>query len=200
MNEQETKSALLSAASYFNAQSEGYKSWGHVNVLQAALKFSPTGFLVTDEKKQLIDITVNDIRSGSATDTLPKQIFADRKKVSAILITRQQYASQLKEEVPAILDDQAQLLGVSIRIAANENGIVKALSGRYAAILPNGNSVCIGHSLEDAYVAAQLLEKTAKTFIEAKHIGGAKAINKIEAWFMQQYYLFKYSKEAVKNK
>lgn len=200
MNEQETKSALLSAASYFNAQSEGYKSWGHVNVLQAALKFSPTGFLVTNEKKQLQDIMLNDIRSGTTTDTLLQQIFADRKKISAILITRQQYASQLKEEVPAILDDQAQLLGVSIRIAANETSIVKALSGRYAAILPNGNSVCIGNSLEDAYVAAQLLEKTAKTFIEAKHIGGAKAINKIEAWFMQQYYLFKYSKEAVKNR
>ncbi len=200
MNEQETKSALLSAASYFNAQSEGYKSWGHVNVLQAALKFSPTGFLVTNEKKQLQDIMLNDIRSGTTTDTLLQQIFADRKKVSAVLITRQQYASQLKEDVPAILDDQAQLLGVSIRIAANEKGIVKALSGRYTAILPNGNSVCIGNSLEDAYVAAQLLEKTAKTFIEAKHIGGAKAINKIEAWFMQQYYLFKYSKEAVKNR
>ena len=200
MNEQETKSALLSAASYFNAQSEGYKSWGHVNVLQAALKFSPTGFLVTNEKKQLQGIMLNDIRSGTTTDTLLQQIFADRKKVSAVLITRQQYASQLKEDVPAILDDQAQLLGVSIRIAANEKGIVKALSGRYAAILPNGNSVCIGNSLEDAYVAAQLLEKTAKTFIEAKHIGGAKAINKIEAWFMQQYYLFKYSKEAVKNR
>lgn len=200
MNKQEIQSALLSAAGYFNAQSEGYKSWGHVNVLQAALRTNSTGFLVTDEKKQLPDITVNDIRSGSSADTLLQPIFANRKKVSAILITRQQYASQLTEEVPAILDDQAQLLGVSIRIAANENGIVKALSGRYAAILPNGNSVCIGHSLEDAYVAAQLLEKTAKTFIEAKHIGGAKAINKIEAWFMQQYYLFKYSKEAVKNK
>jgi ribulose-5-phosphate 4-epimerase/fuculose-1-phosphate aldolase len=200
MNSQEAKNALLAAADYFNTQSEGYKSWGHVKVLKAALRLQPTGFLFTDANKNMENITAGDIRSGSASDTLLQQIFTYRKKVDAILITRQQYASKLKEEVPAILDDQAQLLGVSIRIAANENGIVKALSGRYAAILPDGNSICIGNSIEDAYVAAQLLEKTAKTFIEAKHIGGAKAINKIEAWFMQQYYLFKYSKEAVKNR
>lgn len=199
MNEQQAQTALLSAPAWFNAQGEGYKSWGHVAVLQAAIRIEANRFLATNVNKQLPDITASDIQPGANTGLL-HQIFADRKKVSAILITRQQYASQLKEEVPAILDDQAQLLGVSIRIASNENGIVKALSGRYAAILPNGDSVCIGSSLEDAYVAAQLLEKTAKTFIEAKHIGGAKAINKIEAWFMQQYYLFKYSKEAVKNR
>lgn len=200
MTEEQAKAALLSAPAYIKTQSEGYKSWGHVVVLQAALRTGAATFLFTSEQKALDEITASDLQTGSFTETILGQIFADRKKVGAILITSQQYASQLKEEVPAILDDQAQLLGVSIRIAATNPGIVKALSGRYAAILPDGRSVCIGPTLDDAYVAAQLLEKTAKVFIEAKHIGGAKAINKIEAWFMQQYYLFKYSKEAVKNR
>jgi len=111
----------------------------------------------------------------------------------------QQYASQVKEEIPAILDDQAQLLGVTVRIS-NPREIAFGLKGRFATILSDGKSVCIGSSIDDAYVAAQLLEKTSKVFLEAKYLGGAKPINKIEAWFMQQYYLLKYSKEAVKNK
>ncbi|MEZ5054700.1 MAG: hypothetical protein R2807_08095, partial [Chitinophagales bacterium] len=71
---------------------------------------------------------------------------------------------------------------------------------RYAAILPNGDSICLGIHLDDAYVAAQLLEKTSKAFVEAKYLGGAKSINRIEAWLMQQFYQLKYSKEAKKNK
>jgi ribulose-5-phosphate 4-epimerase/fuculose-1-phosphate aldolase len=115
-------------------------------------------------------------------------------------VTQQQYAAQVKEEIPPILDDQAQLLGVTVRIAKTDADLLKALSGRYAAIGSNGISTCIGSSIEDAYVAAQLLEKTAKVFVEAKALGGAIPINRIEAWFMQQYYQLKYSKEAGKNK
>lgn len=199
MNVEAAKNSLLNASPYFKAQSEGYKSWGSVSVLQIAVRISATEFLVTDANKSLEKITVDDIRLESSP-TIFHQIFSCRKKINTILITQQEYASQLQEEVPAILDDQAQLLGVSIRLAKNKGQIAKALSGRYAAILPDGKSICIGTSLDDAYVAAQLLEKTSKVFIEAKHIGGAKAINKIEAWLMQQYYQFKYSKEAVKNR
>lgn len=120
--------------------------------------------------------------------------------MQVVLIIQQEYAAQVKEEIPAILDDQAQLLGISIRVAKNDDDIVHALNGRFAAVLLNGSSICLGASLEDAYVAAQLLEKTSKAFIEAKYLGGAKSINKIEAWLMQKFYQFKYSKEASKNK
>ena len=200
MNKQEAINSLLGANDFFTTQSQGYKSWGNVNVLQVALRISATEFLVTDASKRLEEITPADIQLQTSSATTFGQIFSSQKKINTILITQQEYASQLTEEVPAILDDQAQLLGVSIRLAKNESQITKALSGRYAAILPNKNSICIGTSIDDAYVAAQLLEKTSKVFIEAKHLGGAKAINKIEAWLMQQYYQFKYSKEAVKNR
>lgn len=92
------------------------------------------------------------------------------------------------------------MLGVSVRVMQNEKKILSALSGRYATILGSGNSLCLGNTLDDAYVAAQLLEKTAKAFVLGKALGGAKSINKIEAWLMQQFYLLKYSKAAEKNK
>jgi hypothetical protein len=45
-----------------------------------------------------------------------------------------------------------------------------------------------------------LLGKTSKDFVEAAYLGGAKSINRIEAWLMHKFYMLKYSKEAQKNK
>ena len=196
----EAINSLLNAHHYFETQGSGYKNWGRVNVLQIALQVSPTEFLLTDGNKTLQQLTKAEIQSVSSSASLFQQIFSKRKRIGCILITKQQYASQLMVDVPAILDDQAQLLGVSIRIAKSENDILRALNSRFAAILPDGRSICIGATMDEAYVAAQLLEKTSKVFIEAKHIGGAVPINKIEAWLMQQYYQLKYSRESVKNR
>ena len=200
MTIEKATSQLLNAHVFFEAQGAGYKSWGHVEVLQIALRISENSYLLTNEKKSLNELSKEDVQLMSSTTSFFHQIFSTRKNINTILITNQQFASQVQEEIPAILDDQAQLLGISIRISKSGENVRKSLSGRYAAILPGGTSICIGSSLDDAYVAAQLLEKTSKVFLEAKYLGGAKPINKIEAWFMQQYYQFKYSKEAVKNR
>lgn len=199
MNKQTAIQSLLNAHKYFDAQSEGYKSWGKVEVLQIAMRLDDNSILFTNNKIALNQLTENDILIDDDKNSLLNSIFKKRKKVNVILITRQEYASQIKEEIPPILDDQAQLLGVSVKVANEERKIVSKLAGRYAVVLDCGNSICLGTSIEDAYVAAQLLEKTSKAFIEAKYLGGAKPINRIEAWLMQQFYLLKYSKEAKKN-
>lgn len=196
----EATAAILTAAAYFEHHGAGYQNWGRVDVLQIAIKISDTEFLLSDETKPLQAIAKNDIHLVNDPKNIFQQIFKDRKNVQVILITQQQYAGQITSEIPPILDDQAQLLGVSVRVAHSESGVLKALSGRFAAIIPGGKSICLGAGVDEAYVAAQLLEKAAKTFIEAKALGGAKPINRIEAWLMQQYYQFKYSKEASKNR
>lgn len=199
MNKQEAIQVLLKAADFFEQQSAGYKSWGKVEVLQIAMRLDNNEIITTPKNKALSSLTAQDIVVAD-TDTVFSKIFSKRKKVQVILITQQEFASQVKEEIPPILDDQAQLLGVTVRIAKNDDDIIDSLNGRFASVLLNGNSICLGNSIDDAYVAAQLLEKTSKAFVLAKYLGGAKSINKIEAWLMQQFYQFKYSKEAKKNK
>jgi len=200
MIKQDGINSLVNAAAFFDKQGSGYKSWGKVSVLQAAIKVDSNSYLITDEKLPLENATAQNIQLVNTSTGLFSQLFGKRKEIQIILITKQQYASQVRTEIPAILDDQAQLLGVSVRIAKSSADIMNALSGRFAAILPDGKSICVGGSMDDAYVAAQLLEKTSKVFIEAEVLGGAKPINKIEAWVMQKYYQYKYSKEANKNK
>lgn len=198
---QSIRQELLQSAAYFETVSSGYKSWGRVEVLQVAIRVDKGSYICTSIGKDLANNESDDlqVKSISAGDILGS-IFANRKKINVILITSQEYASQVKETIPPILDDQAQLLGVTVRIARNDKDVINALSGRFAAILPDGKSICLGSNLEESYVAAQLLEKTSKAFIEAKVLGGAKPINKIEAWLMQQFFLLKYSKEASKNR
>ncbi len=191
---------ILGAHDFFLQQSAGYKSWGKVEVLQIAIRIEGNAYIINNENSDFSNLNKDDFQSILLSENWIGSIFLKRKNINYILITKQEFATQIKEEIPPILDDQAQLLGVTIRVAKDNNGIVKAIKSRFAAVLQNGKSICIGNTLEDAYVAAQLLEKTSKAFIEAKFLGGAKSINKIEAWVMQQFYQFKYSKEALKNK
>jgi L-fuculose-phosphate aldolase len=199
MNKQEAIQLLLKTANFFEQQSAGYKSWGKVEVLQIAMRLDNNEIITTPKNRALSSLTAQDIVTAN-NNSVFSTIFSKRKKVQVVLITNQEFASQVKEEIPPILDDQAQLLGVTVRIAKNDDDIIESLNGRFASILLNGNSICLGSSIDDAYVAAQLLEKTSKAFVLAKYLGGAKSINKIEAWLMQQFYQFKYSKEAKKNK
>lgn len=142
---------------------------------------------------------------------LHTEIYKTRKEINAVIHTHQMNASTVaaaRREIPPILDDQAQLLGPSVRVAPYAlpstkkivKVTVKALKGRKAALMANHGAVCIGRDLDEAFVCCQVLEKAAKAFIEAEFLGGAKSINKFEAWVMHKYYIMKYSKEAKTNK
>ena len=139
------------------------------------------------------------------------ELYKTRKEINAVIHTHQPHASTVaaaRREVPPILDDQTQIIGPSVRCAdyarPNTKKIVKttvkALKGRYAALMANHGAITLGRTMEEAIVAALVLEKTCKAFIQAEFIGGAKSINKIEAWMMHKVYLFMYSRKKEENK
>ncbi len=138
------------------------------------------------------------------------EIYKSRKKVHAVIHTHQQNASTVaaaRVEIPPILDDMAQILGPTIRVANYAlpgtkkivKETIKALKGRNAALMANHGAVVVGGDLEEAFVAAEVLEKVAKSFIEASFLAEVKGINKFEAWLMHQYYIRKYSKQKNKK-
>lgn len=197
----EAQQLILGAHDYFEKNIAGYKTWGQVDFLQIAVRIDDRKILVSHPNKSLSEQSINDFQILPLKgESYFQKIFFWRWKIQIILLTRQEYASQVTETIPPILDDQAQLLGVNIKIAQNPIDALFKIFGRYAVNLSNGNTLCIGNTLEDAFVASQLVEKTSKAWVLGKYLGGAKSINIIEAWAMQQFYLLKYSKEAVKNK
>jgi L-fuculose-phosphate aldolase len=145
------------------------------------------------------------IHKPSSEMKLHGEIYKTRKKINAVIHTHQQNASTVaaaRREIPPILDDMAQILGPSVRIADYAlpgtkkivKATLKALKGRKAALMANHGAVVVGNDLEEAFIAAEVLEKTAKAFIEASFLGEAKSINKFEAWYMHQYFIKKYGK------
>ena len=150
MTKTQTIQQLLNAAEYFEQQSAGYKSWGKVEVLQIAMRLDNNEIVSTPNNKSISSLTTEDIITEN-TNAVFSKIFSKRKKVQVVLITQQEFASKVKEEIPPILDDQAQLLGVTVRIAKNEDDILHALNGRFAAVLLDGKSICLGNSIDDAH-------------------------------------------------
>ena len=86
MNKQEAINSLLAANDFFTTQSQGYKSWGNVNVVQVAVRISATEFVVTYAGKFSAKITVDDIQLQPISKDVFSQIFTSRKKINTILL------------------------------------------------------------------------------------------------------------------
>jgi L-fuculose-phosphate aldolase len=195
------------------------RTWGNISI-----RVDENHMLITPSGRNYEDLTPGDIvlvnyhtskHDGdirpSSEKELHCEIYRTRKTTHAIIHTHQMNASTVaaaRREVPPILDDMAQIIGPSVRVAEYAlpstkkitKKTVRALKGRNAALMANHGAVCVGRDLEEAFVVCQVLEKACKAFIEAEFLGGAKSINKIEAHLMRQIYLKKYSREADKNK
>jgi L-fuculose-phosphate aldolase len=194
------------------------RTWGNVSI-----RVDDSVMVITPSGRNYEELTVEDIVTVNYHDyryeghvkpsseyKLHGEIYKSRRKVHAVIHTHQMNASTVaaaRREIPPILDDMVQIIGPSVRVAdyalPSTKKIVaktlKALKGRNAALMANHGAVCVGQDLDEAFAVCEVLEKASKAFIEAEFLGGAKSINKFEAWFMHQYYLKKYSKEKDKN-
>jgi len=194
------------------------RTWGNISIKvnDSEMLVTPSGKFyeeVTPQDMVLVNFRTNEYKSEikpSSEFKMHSGIYNDRKDVNAIIHTHQMNASTCaaaRREVPPVLDDLAQIIGPSVRVAEyalpSTNKIVKAtvkaLKGRNAALMANHGAVCVGRDLDEAFVVCEVLEKGCKAFIEAEFLGGAKHINKFEAWAMHQFYLKKYSQIAKKK-
>lgn len=195
------------------------RTWGNVSI-----RVDNYHMLITPSGRKYEDLTPNDIVmvnfmtseyegdiKPSSEYKLHAEIYKTRSEINAVIHTHQMNASTCaaaRREVPAILDDLAQIIGPSVRVAPYAlpstkkitKVTIKALKGRMAALMANHGAVCIGRDIDEAFVVCQVLEKGCKAFIEAEFLGGAKGINKFEAILMHQIYLKKYSAQDKKNR
>ena len=156
----------------------------------------------------LRDQAHEDCARPSSEMGLHVEIYRTRPEIGAVVHMHSANASTVaaaRREVPPILDDMAQILGPSVRVAEYAlpstkklaRTTVRALAGRNAALLANHGAVCVGRDMEEAFVACEILEKSCRAFIESEFLGGAVPINGIEARIMHEYYLRKYSKRKA---
>lgn len=189
-------------------------TWGNISIRvdENTMVITPSGKDYQNAKPE--DMPVVDLNTKkwegkykpSSERKLHIEIYKKRKDINAILHTHSMNASTVaaaRREVPPILDDMVQIIGPTIRVAKYAlpttkkivKETVKALKGRYGALMANHGAITLGRNIDEAFTAAFVLEKACKAFIEAEFMGGAKSINKFEAYLMHQFYLRKYSKQ-----
>lgn len=219
MNYLEERQHVVAAGRRLLAEGLVARTWGNVSVrvAKAQMVITPSGRAYQELTAE--DIVLVDCQTGEAEGRLRpssewklhSEIYRTRAEVNAVIHTHQMNASTVaaaRREVPPILDDMAQIIGPSVRVAAYAlpttgkivRSTVRALRGRMAALMANHGAVCVGRDLEEAFVVCQVLEKACRAFIEAEFLGGAKSIGFIDAFLMHQFYLRKYSQLDRKNR
>lgn len=213
------KKEIIKAGKHLLAEGLVMRTWGNVSIRldETYMIITPSGRAYeTLTEKDIILVNYHNLKykgkiKPSSEKDLHCEIYRTRKEINAVIHTHQLNASIVAatgREIPPILDDQAQILGISVRVAkyapsASDKitkNTVKALKNRMAALMANHGAVCIGRDLDEAFVACQILEKTSKAFIDSEILGGAKSIGKKEAKRLHHDYLENYSIQLTENK
>lgn len=161
------------------------------------------------------DKVVIDFSTGKAVNNRPVcaaaklhfAIYRAREDVNVISGSALPYtvsASEKFSNVKPLLDDFAQIIGVSARTAAGHEGgearVVKALKGRNAVLIKGMGALCCTDNANDAAAVEMVMEKGCMAYLSAAAHNKIKPIAPIECLLMRVVYKLKYAKKAQKNK
>lgn len=158
---------------------------------------------ITDEDFFKLKILDNAKKIASEYDERTADIFSivTSKNKNVLIATKPKFAStvsKLKQEVPPILDDMAQIVGPSLRYADSYGEVLSKLKGNRACVLlPKGYLLATGRSLDEVVTATLVGEKACYCWIKAEQLGGAVPIKNFEAVVMRIIYQKKYSKKNL---
>ncbi|MDO4178311.1 MAG: class II aldolase/adducin family protein [Phascolarctobacterium sp.] len=187
-------------------------SWGNISarVNDEYIAITPSGTMYNKLTKDMIVISNMEGETqgkGIPSSELPMHlaIYKAYPEVQAIVHTHSPYSSAiatLQRNIPAIMDDQVSILGGKVRCAkyamsgSEELGenTVKALKNRNACLWANHGAVCVGQSMDEAFMCAEILEKTAQIYLLASPLGRPVEINEEAQKHLRDFYLNKYSK------
>lgn len=170
---------------------------------------TPSGVPYDDSRP--VDMVAVDLQDGShsgrlkpSTETLlHTAIYRRRPDVAAIVHTHSPYAAVFavnRLELPAVLEEMAQLVGESVRVAPYAapgsaglaEGAVDTLQGGAAVLLANHGLVGVGNTLKGALTVCQVVEKSAQVFLWARLTGTPFLLEKQTARELRQEFLLNY--------
>ena len=139
----------------------------------------PEDVAVVDPEGKLI--------SGRRKPTIEKdlhlELYRTRPEVNAIIHTHpvgSQVFAVLRRDIPPIIDEAAQVLGGTVRVAEYAlpgtrelaRNVSAAMTGRVrACLMANHGAVCVGESMEQAFKVCAVLEMTAEIYQKALLLG-----------------------------
>jgi len=161
-----------------------------------------TDLVVVDDVGHIIEGD----RKPSTELMLHTAIYNSFSQVGAIVHSHSIYASSLAvagKTLPAILEDQVQLVGGAVPVARYARAgtadlavaSVEALGQSKAVLLANHGLVGVGRTVEEAYQVCLVVEKAAQVYIFAQLIGQAVIIPSEDVVAVRESYLTGYGQK-----
>lgn len=152
---------------------------------------------VTRKGCDLSHLTAENILDITGSNDPIKTAFVSSKWQSMIL-SRPPYCGRVIREdgiLPAVLDDCAQIIGLTTPLVASDRfAVMRALRRHTAVLLEDETVLTCGRDLYEAVTALSVLEKNAEIYCKAEVFGGAHFISPIPGILEHLFYLKKYSK------
>jgi len=190
-------------------------TWGNVGVrIEEGLIVTPSR--IDFRKMEPDDLVVVDWegkkisghRLPSSEMHLHRLILLNRPDLGASVHTHSPYASAVAcagRSIPVLAEDVAQIIGGEIgcsryvpagRHRALAEAAWEAMGSESAAVLlANHGAVACGRDLDEALLAAQVLEKAAMAYVMASAVGGCTVIPDILVREERHRFLYKYGRE-----
>ncbi len=151
------------------------------------------------------DLSYRGAIKPSSEKGMHAEAYKQRDDITAVIHTHQMNASTVaaaRRTVDGLDREQQSVLGPDVNVAAYalpgtkklKRTAAKALRGRNAALLANHGAVCIGKTMEEAFVVAVVLESTCFQFIEREFLAAHKNIRTFSVDAMHQVYLETYKR------
>ncbi len=137
-----------------------------------------------------------------------KAIYNKREDIGAIIHSDKEAivaASKIGKTLKPLLDDFAQIVGVTVRCTEfdpnntlkSSKKVAKKLGGksRNAVLLKDNGAVCCGPNKDEAQATEMVMNKNCKSILAGELFGGSKPIGAIDSVLMNVVYRLKYSKQ-----
>lgn len=142
------------------------------------------------------------LRSQKDLPPLIAEVFRQRSDRNSILWSREPYTlaySTLGIPLKPMLDDMAQLIGLSVSSIKPEQQPGRTLRKRESLFIQGEGALCLGADRSDADAVRMVLEKSARAAVESAILGKGLVISLPERLLMRQIYLKKYSRISGGN-
>lgn len=141
---------------------------------------------ITEEDVVVVDME-GDLVEGHRKPTIEKEVhlslYRAHPEVNAIIHTHpihSQVFAVLRRPIPPVMDEAAQVLGGTVKVAeyalpgteALAQSVCAAMEGRVrACLMANHGAVCVGATMEQAFKVCTVLEMTAEVYRLALSVG-----------------------------
>lgn len=207
----QVQAAVCEAAKKLASSNLVVGTWGNISARldDDYMVVTPSGMKYeTLRPEDMVVVNMHDLTyEGSLKPTVETpmhaRILLERPEIGAVVHTHSTYAlvmAAAHKPIPPICDDQVQILGGEVRVARYTlpgtgdmaEAVTEALKGRMGALIANHGAVACGRNLDEALVAATVLEKAAQVYIGAQAVGGGVELSPEDIAFMYDFFMNKY--------